>query len=486
VTRAQFRARAIGVRWRLGVAAAIAAFVALALWAVPMAAPANPSAIKPAAASVATTNQETYRTTQQYVIRNYPRYMTHFQQSNGAPNRLVGPAGMGPQYGIVVAINDDTLYASAFVDVSSGPEIFTIPKPGTVYSLLTLDLFGDVFKTTIPSQAYGRYALVEKGYSGPIPAGTTRVEVPYRTSVFIVRADKYSSSGQNLTRAAQSLRTNLRLASMADYLKDPTSGRTTLLPIGFLAYRMKSITDDAATTAPTAFLARLQTAVNDPTTQPMTASDRKLATTFDQTYAAANAAAARGDVGPLNAMAQATRDAHALIVDNWLSHADATGWIHPENVGNWGTDYLDRASLNEYIQYGNDASAAQYFDAFADHNGAPLDTHVVRFYQIKFTKDEIPDATRFWSLTAYVPGGITLVPNRLNKYVVAGYTPGLKKAADGSVTVTISAVKPPTVPTANWLPAPPGPFSLLLRVYGPTGNTTQGYTPPPIQPYGAF
>lgn len=37
---------------------------------------------------------------------------------------------------------------------------------------------------------------------------------------------------------------------------------------------------------------------------------------------------------------------------------------------------------------------------------------------------------------------------------------------------------------ANWLPVPRGRFDLLLRIYGPEGNTSPGakYIPPEIQP----
>ncbi len=92
-----------------------------------------------------------------------------------------------------------------------------------------------------------------------------------------------------------------------------------------------------------------------------------------------------------------------------------------------------------------------------------------------------------WSLTAYVPPGVTLVPNSANKYVVASYTPGLRRNPNGSITIYIQH-EPPLAPLmANWLPTPNAPFSLLLRVYGPEGNTSPGtYTPPPIKPYGTF
>ena len=459
----------------MALVAGVVLYVVPASAAPPNQAPANQTA-----------NQQAYATTRDYVIRFYPRYMTYFQSSNGSPNRLVGPAGMSPEYGIVVAINDDTLYASAFVDVSQGPEILTIPKPGTIYSLLTLDVFGNVLQTNIPSQGYGTYALVPHGYSGPLPANTTRVEVPYPTTVWIFRADKYSSTGQNLTLAAQAFRTSLSLASLPDYLSNPRSGRTTLVPLPVLAYRTKAITDEQATTAPTGFLSYLQQAVSAPSTQPLDDSDHDLAQAFNSAFANANATAANGDYGPINAIAQATRDTHALIVDHWLSHTDGNRWIHFDNVGEWGTAYLDRASLNEYIQYGNDAAAAKYYDAFTDHNGAPLDSTVAREYQLTFSKDQIPDAKRFWSLTAYIPPGVTLVPNAANKYVVAGYTPGLVTNADGSITIYIAPSKPIGAPAANWLPVPSGPFSLLLRVYGPDGNTSGTYSPPPIKPYGRF
>jgi hypothetical protein len=460
---------------------AVALVAILAFYARPMTAPATANQ-----APTDQANQQAYATTQNYVIRFYPRFMTYFQSSNGVPNRLVGPIGMGPEYGVVVAINDDTLYASAFVDVSQGPQILTIPKPGTIYSLLTLDVFGNVFSTNIPSQGYGTYALVPHGYSGSLPANTTRVEVPYPTTVWIFRADKYSSTGQNLTTAAEAFRTALRLASLPDYLKNPRTGRTTLLPLATLAYRMKAIADEQATTAPTGFLRYIQQAVAAPSTQPLDSSDQTLIQAFNNAFANANAAQARGDYGPINAIAQATRDAHALIVDHWLSHTDSNRWIHFDNVGKWGTAYLDRASLNEYIQYGNDATAAKYYDAFTDHLGAPLDGSVVRQYQLTFSKDQIPDAQRFWSLTAYIPPGVTLVPNAARKWVVAGYTPGLKTNRDGSITIYIAPRQPVGAPRANWLPVPSGPFSLLLRVYGPQGNTSGTYSPPPIKPYGQF
>ena len=105
-------------------------------------------------------------------------------------------------------------------------------------------------------------------------------------------------------------------------------------------------------------------------------------------------------------------------------------------------------------------------------------------YTLTFTKSQIPQASRFWSLTAYLPRGNTLVPNAARKYEVAKFTPGLVTNPDGSVTIYIQTTPPPSALRLNWLPVPRGRFDLLLRVYGPEGNTGPGakYIPPEIQP----
>lgn len=427
----------------------------------------------------------TVTTTLNYVVRFYPRWLTYFQQSLApSVNRLTGPVRMGPQYGLVVAPNDDTIYAQFLLNSSAGPQVFTIPKTQDSYSLLTVDVWGNVLKTKINGP--GRYALVPRGFHGRLPRGVTRVPVPYSFTIWIIRADKYSSSGQNLIPLALKFRRSLRLASLSQYESDPSSGPPTILPLALFAPRMKAIADEGATTDPLGFLKFLQQAIHSSTTTPLSASDRRLSASFDRAFAAANAAAKRGNYDAISQITQATRAAHGLIVSHWLSHVDGNQWIYFNNVGTWGTAYLDRASLSEFIQYGNSAATSKYYDAFANNQRIPLDGSVVKSYQLTFPKAEIPDAKRFWSLTAYIPPGITLVPNSANKYVVASYTPGLRTNRDGSITIYIQPTRPVASRVANWLPVPKGPFSLLLRVYGPTGNTAGNYVPPPILAYGKF
>ncbi len=361
--------------------------------------------------------------------------------------------------------------------------MLTVPKTNDHYSLLTLDMFGNVFQTNVTSA--GTYALVPKGFAGTLPSGLTKVTVPYRFTAWIFRADRYAPDGTNMVRQARAFRRALRVTSLAKWESDHTAGRPRILPVALYGPQMKAIADQAIANQPTGFLRELQVAMHSPTTQPVTVSDRRLSLAFDRVFRAANRAARHGSYGMLSQIIAATRDAHAMIINRWQTHIGRTRWVHFDNIGAWGHAYLDRAALSEYIQFGNNAAAAEYYNAFTDRNGTPLDGSVAPV-RITFPANNLPQASRFWSLTAYIPPGATLYPNRNNKFAVARYTPGLQTNRDGSITIYIQHKRPRFAPKANWLPVPNGPYSLLLRIYGPEGNTAPGaqYVPPEIRPFG--
>jgi hypothetical protein len=173
-----------------------------------------------------------------------------------------------------------------------------------------------------------------------------------------------------------------------------------------------------------------------------------------------------------------------LILDTYLSHTGPNGWINFTNIGQWGDAVVDRSGITEFIQYANNHSAAAYYHTFDDGQGRPLDGGNPRGYVLTFAPGQQPEAKRFWSLTAYTPESIELVPNRQEKYVVASYTPGLQTNIDGSISVYMTRDArqlPSGVPQANWLPVPLGAFNIMLRVYGPEGSVLDAtYIPPPI------
>ncbi len=437
-------------------------------------------------------NHEGFDVAYDYTVRFYPRYFTWVQfninsdnsqgQTGGQnyENRLTGPLGMGPEYKVVVAINDDTIYAEAFLDVSDGPVILTIPEYPNSYSILQLDVYGNIFSTVLsssPPSGGGIYGFVERGSFDTLPEGVTRVELPYSFTTIAIRIDKYSS-GENHIEAANKFRSSLSMQTLTNYDPSGDSGRTLVLPLYFFSPSVKLMADEGLAKWPESFLTTLQEAMASPATQPLTEDDRALLQRFDTLFAVAKSVV-DPDSRPMSAIVRGAQAAYAAIINRWQSHRGPTNWIHFDNVGHWGTSYLDRAALTEYIQVGNDRKAAYYANAFVDASGLPLDGGSFA-YTIQFAKDALPAYKRFWSMTAYTPETIELVPNALDKYVVASYTPGLVTAEDGSITIYVQAEQPKTN-TANWLPVPKGHFSLLFRVYGPLGSALAGtYVPPKI------
>ena len=102
-------------------------------------------------------------------------------------------------------------------------------------------------------------------------------------------------------------------------------------------------------------------------------------------------------------------------------------------------------------------------------------------YQIRFTT--LPPAKAFWSVTMYDTSydGTAgyLVQNPINRYLINSTTEGLVYGEDGSLTIAIQCEQPQDAGgRANWLPAPEGPFYLVMRIYWPEKASFDGtWTP---------
>lgn len=145
-------------------------------------------------------------------------------------------------------------------------------------------------------------------------------------------------------------------------------------------------------------------------------------------------------------------------------------------------DYFNRALGTLVGIFGNWSSVSVYFPGAKDDQGELLDGSKGS-YSLTFTKDQIPPVEFFWSWTMYKLPERWLVDNPIDRYSIGSATPGLKTGDDGSITLYFSAESPGKDTESNWLPAPNGPFWLVLRTYGPGQSIQDGsYEVPPIQP----
>jgi hypothetical protein len=132
--------------------------------------------------------------------------------------------------------------------------------------------------------------------------------------------------------------------------------------------------------------------------------------------------------------------------------------------------------------YGNSKDEAIYPVYFVDSARKPLSG--ANAYELRFAPGDLPPVNAFWSLTLYELPSSLLSANPLNRYLInSAMLPGLKRDDDGGVTLAIQHADPGAGEQANWLPAPTGPFLVVMRLYWPKADALDGHwkAPPLVQ-----
>jgi hypothetical protein len=142
----------------------------------------------------------------------------------------------------------------------------------------------------------------------------------------------------------------------------------------------------------------------------------------------------------------------------------------PEEMHN---NYLNRAVAAQYGILGNSIAEAQYLPYTKASDGQPLSG--ANKYTLRFAKGAFPPAKAFWSLTMYDLPQQLLVANPINRYLInSPMLPDMKLDSDGGLTVYIQNSSPGPDKESNWLPAPAGPFFMILRMYWPDEAAING------------
>jgi hypothetical protein len=164
------------------------------------------------------------------------------------------------------------------------------------------------------------------------------------------------------------------------------------------------------------------------------------------------------------AMQQGMQDALAELKKTSEGSVDPALFFRSRKDTN--KDYFNRALGVNVGIFGNVKKVSVYFSVPKDGKGELFDGSKHN-YAITFAADQIPPTKYFWSWTMYKMPQRWLVDNPINRYAIGSATPGLKKGKDGSITIYFQAKSPGKDKESNWLPAPEGPFWIVLRTYGP-------------------
>ena len=161
------------------------------------------------------------------------------------------------------------------------------------------------------------------------------------------------------------------------------------------------------------------------------------------------------------------------------SRAPENGWqVQRTGIGAYGTDYQKRALVALIGLGANLPQDAIYAMTAEDGEGKPLAG--AHRYIIHFGKGQTPPVHAFWSATLYDMDRF-FVPNPINRYAI-GDRDRLRFNADGSLDLLIQHDSPGADQESNWLPAPAGPFNLILRIYWPRESVLDGsWRIPPVR-----
>jgi hypothetical protein len=141
-------------------------------------------------------------------------------------------------------------------------------------------------------------------------------------------------------------------------------------------------------------------------------------------------------------------------------------------------NYLYRMAGAVFGIFGNTAAEALYPGIVNDSSGAPLTG--ANNYTVRFAPGQLPPVNAFWSLTMYELPQSLLVENTMQRYLInSPMLPSLLADPDGGYTFYVQNASPGLDKESNWLPAPTGPFQMVLRLYWPKPDALNGTWKPP-------
>jgi hypothetical protein len=386
----------------------------------------------------------------------------------------------------VVRPNFDTLYSSAWLDMSKEPVVISVPDTGGRYYLLPmLDMWTDVFtspgwrttgtkaQTLLVTPPGWRPDLGDRfADEFKLPKDTQRIEAP-TPYVWIIGRTK--TDGPPDYEAVHKIQAGYKVSLLSEFGKTPKPAEVKIDPNVDMKTPPKIQVDRMPAGPYFAYAAELLKRHPPHITDgPIIARMKRIGIEPGKSF----------DIGKLDpilqkALESAPQDAQKLMAWKVPSLARVVnGWsMNTDTMGVYGNYYLKRAIVAQLGLGANLVEDAIYPLNIADESGKPLDG--TNKYTITFEKGAAPPVNAFWSITLYDAEGFQ-VGNALNRFALSSWMP-FKYNADGSLDLYFQNESPGADKETNWLPAPKGPFNLTMRLYAPKSDALTGkWNPQPV------
>jgi hypothetical protein len=389
------------------------------------------------------------------------------------PNRLqhVRQFPTAGHDGAVVRSNVDTLYTTALLDLEKGPVVLALPPYGAGRYFLwqMMDAYTSTFASpseringTLPSG--GVFGVCPPSWQGTLPAGMTRLDAPTRHVWMIGR---HGVHGEDDLPVVHALQDAVRLYTLSGGPPGIPSVKcnSTGSGLGPGGLNPKDTVD--AMPAPEFFTALAGLMATGDTPAPpdpnITAALGRCGIVVGQPLDWERDVPQQSKIG----LATAKSAGPAILGGGGKGGKTVNGWpIEPDDVGDYGTDYIVRAFTAFQGLGANKREDAIYSSTSEDAAKQKLSS--AHAYTITFEHGGLPPVNAFWSVTAYDANGY-LIKNDAGKYAVSSWQ-NLTFGADGSLTLLLQSEPPGDASLLpNWLPTPAdgSTFTLTARAYWP-------------------
>jgi hypothetical protein len=373
-----------------------------------------------------------------------------------------------PDERFIVCPNQDVVYGAGFMALDREPTVVQVPDFGDRFYVFALydqrtDEIGQIGKQygTKP----GFYMIVGPHWNGTTPKGINAVLRSSTDLVFFIPRIFKDATPED-TKAVQPLVNQVLMYPLSQYdgkMKTRDFSKSPHFPLPKAATK-----GEHQWVNPQTYFEELPMVMNE---VPPLPGEQAL---YGWIRSVWDAAAKNPEVRKALVESFVAADADLvkpLFNFQYVGRPAGNGWTAVADAAAFGTDYLNRTAVSKSSMYANTAAETQYQMRELESQGKPLDGR--NRYTVTFPKGQIPPVKGFWSLTLYNDEKFFFA-NPLNRFSLGTKNKTLKYGADGSLTLYLSAKSPGAEHESNWLPAPAGPFSLLLRLYWPDPSVLEG------------
>jgi len=411
----------------------------------------------------------------------------------GPPNTIVNVSAYpSASNRVVVRPNFDTLYSSAWLDLTKEPVIVSAPDTnGRYYLLPMLDMWTDVFASPgwRTTGTHAQHFLVAPPGWRPdlrdrfiaefsLPKDTQRIDSPTSMAWIIGRT---KTDGPRDYDAVHGIQAGYKVTPLSEWGRESSPVEVKFDPSVDMRAPPKQQIDAMLAAKYFAYAAELLK-VNQPhhSDQPIIARMKRIGIEQGKDFDIEK-------VSPTVKTALETAPSAAQKLMAWtlptLARV-ANHWsMNTDTMGVYGNYYLKRAIVAQAGLGANLPEDAIYPLNLGDDTGSPLNG--ANRYVLHFEKASLPPVDAFWSVTLYDSEGFQ-VANSLNRFAVSSWMP-FSYGVDGSLDLYFQNESPGKDNEANWIPAPKGPFNLAMRLYAPKSEVLTGrWNPPPVMKTETF